>query len=335
MTTTTKGPLRPEAKDAPPVFAFFVGCGRSGTSLLRAIFDSHPDMNVPRDTYFILGLAERRGRYERPEGFAVETFLNDLQGGYDFDRWPIPFDEIASDLRTNPPASYPDAIRQIFHVCAIKQGKSRYGNKSPVHVRGLPMLAGLFPEARFIHIIRDGRNVALSYIDVDFGPSTIEGGALRWRRHVTDGRKAGETLGPERYREVRYEQLIDDPESAIRDLCSFVDIEFDERMLRYYERSEQLYPGRETPTHHRNLARPPTKGMRDWRKEMSAGQVAMFEAIAGDLVTELGYERGAPPANLGRKAKAKARLIALRIQAGMRRLGLSKRKPSGGAKKKS
>ncbi len=332
MTTTTKGPMRPDAKDAPPVFAFFVGCGRSGTSLLRAIFDSHPDMNVPRDTYFILGLAQRRRRYERAGGFAVEMFLEDLQTGYDFDRWPIPFEEIAADLRATPPASYPDAIRQIFRVCAQKQGKSRYGNKSPVHVRGLPMLAELFPEARFIHIIRDGRNVALSYMDVDFGPSTIEGGALRWRRHVADGRTAGATLGPERYREVRYEQLIDDPASAIRDLCAFIGIDFDELMLRYYERSDELYPGRETPTHHRNLARPPTKGMRDWRTEMTAGQVAMFEAIAGGLVEELGYERGAPRAGAATRLRAKGRLVALRIQAGIRRLGLSKRKPSGGAR---
>ncbi|MGH2728490.1 MAG: sulfotransferase family protein, partial [Actinomycetota bacterium] len=247
---------------------------------------------------------------------------------------PIPFSEIAADLRATPPSSYPDAIRQIFRVCAQKQGKSRYGNKSPVHVRGLPMLAELFPEARFIHIIRDGRNVALSYMDVDFGPSTIEGGALRWRRHVTDGRKAGATLGPERYREVRYEHLIDDPESAIRDLCGFIGIAFDERMLRYYERSEQLYPGRQTPDHHRNLARPPTKGMRSWREEMTAAQVAMFEAVAGGLVEELGYERGAPRAGPGRRLRAKARLIALRIQAGMRRVGLSKRKPSGGARKR-
>jgi hypothetical protein len=320
MTQTKTGTIRPGEAEAPPVFAFFVGCGRSGTSLLRAIFDSHPDVNVPRDTYFILNLASRRRHYERDGGFDVESFLTDLANQYDFRRWPISFDDIAAYVRAHPPASYPDAIRQIFRLCATHQGKTRYGNKSPVHVRGLPTLAELFPEARFVHIIRDGRDVALSYLDVDFGPSSVEGGALRWRRHVTSGRKAGRKLGPERYREVRYEAILDEPETTIRDLCSFLDIPFDEKMLRYYERTDDLYRGG-PPKHHRNLAKPPTRGMRDWRRQMGPANVATFESIAGGLLEELGYGRGATRsgpavwvtarwralAELGRRAKRKFR----------------------------
>lgn len=308
MTTTTTGTIRPGEAEAPPVFAFFVGCGRSGTSLLRAIFDSHPDVNVPRDTYFILNLAERRRHYERDGSFDVESFLADLGDQYDFRRWPITFEEIAADVRARPPADYPNAIRQIFRLCASHQGKTRYANKSPVHVRGLPTLGELFPEARFVHIIRDGRDVALSYLDVDFGPSSVEGGAMRWRRHVTSGRKAGRSLGPARYREVRYEKILDEPEVAIRDLCAFLEIPFDERMLRYYERTDDLYAGG-PPKHHRNLAKPPTKGMRDWRRQMEASDVATFESIAGDLLEELGYGRGTTRTGVRVWITARARVL--------------------------
>jgi hypothetical protein len=320
MTTTATGTPRQDEREAPPVFAFFVGCGRSGTSLLRAIFDSHPDVNVPRDTYFILNLASRRHRYERGSAFDVESFVADLGAQYDFHRWPISLDEISEDLRTHSPATYPDAIRQIFQLCARSQGKTRYGNKSPVHVRGLPTLAELFPEARFVHIIRDGRNVALSYLEVDFGPTTVEGAALRWRRHVTSGRKTGRKLGPDRYREVRYEEILDEPEKTIRELCAFLDVAFDPRMLRYYERTEDLYAGKPPPKHHRNLAKPPTKGMRDWREQMPPTHVAAFESLAGDLLDELGYERGTSRAGPGVWLGARRGALAEQIQRVRRRL---------------
>jgi hypothetical protein len=324
MSTTTGSLNKRNAEDASPVFPFFVGCGRSGTSLLRAIFDSHPEMNVPRDTYFILGLASKRRRYERPEGFDVHAFVEDLTSGYDFTRWPVPFEEIADDLRAHPPQNYPDAIRQVFRVCAHKQGKTRYGNKSPVHVRAIGDIAELFPEARFVHIIRDGRNVALSYLDVDFGPKTLEAGALRWRRHVTSGRKRGRRLGADRYSEVRYEELTEDPERTIKQLCAFLDIAFDERMLRYYERSEDLYPGRETPKHHRNLAKPPTKGMRDWRTQLTPDKVAAFEAIGGGLLTELGYERGSPRPGTRARIRALGRVAGIEVGAALRRIGIKR-----------
>jgi hypothetical protein len=320
MSTRATRSVRDEAREAPPVFAFFVGCGRSGTSLLRAIFDSHPDMHVPRDTYFILNLESNRRRYESRAGFDVEAFVKDLGGQFDFKRWPIGIEEIAADLRERPPGDYPDAIRQVFRLCARSQGKARYGNKSPVHVRGMPGLARLFPEARFVHIIRDGRNVARSYLEVDFGPKTIEGAALRWRRHVSTGRRDGARLGPARYMEVRYEQILEDPEATIRRLCLFLDVPFDERTLRYSERTEDMFVGKKPPKHHRNLALPPTKGLRDWHTEMSPDDVATFEALAGGLLEELGYDRGCPNPGLGVRVRAQARLLAEGLRRATRKL---------------
>jgi hypothetical protein len=162
---------------------------------------------------------------------------------------------------------------------------------------------------------------------VNFGPDTLEGGALRWRRHVRSGRRTGKRLGPSRYVEVRYEDLIEEPERTIRGLCDFLALPFDERMLRYYERSEDLYPGRDTPVHHRNLARPPTKGLRDWREQLTREDVATFEAIGGSLLDELGYERGCPRPSLRARVRALTRVVGLQAKAALRRAGV-KGKPS-------
>ncbi len=101
----------------------------------------------------------------------------------------------------------------------------------------------------------------------------------------------GARLGPERYHELRYEELVADPERILRELCAFVELPYDERMLRYHEQADRLVPSLSHSEHHGNLYKPPTAGLRDWRRDLSPQDVAVFEALAGDLLDELGYER--------------------------------------------
>lgn len=175
----------------------------------------------------------------------------------------------------------------------------------------MPLLADLFPESRFIHVIRDGRDVALSYLQGGWGPKTLAGNAVYWKRFVRHGRREGARLGPHRYSEVRYEDLLDDPEREVRRLSRFVGLEFDDSMLRYFERAQALLV---TPKHlqtHGALRLPPTKGLRDWRHEMPRDDVALFESLAGDLLNELGYERATP------NVSVRARVLAARHWVGV------------------
>jgi hypothetical protein len=282
-------------------FPFFVGRGRSGTTLLRAMFDSHPDMAVPPESHFVPSLGLRRGRYEQPEGFATPVFLSDLINRRGFENWEIDTRILHAEF-LSPPLDYPEAIRRLFSLYARLRGKSRYADKTPIYVLHLRTLARLFPEARFVHIIRDGRNVALSLLEARLRPERLEEAALLWRRFVSEGRQAGADLGPGRYRELRYEDLVEDPEAQVRSLCTFLGLPFDDGMLRYYERAEAIVGA--TP-HHRNIARAPTKGLRDWRREMSQRDVALFEALAGDLLAELGYERATRRPTLDTRVQAR------------------------------
>jgi hypothetical protein len=150
----------------------------------------------------------------------------------------------------------------------------------------------MFPEGRFIHLIRDGRNGALSYVKERFGPKTVGEAAIWWKRAVVTGRNAGKRLGDGRYREIRYETLVESPEATLRDLSEFIDVSFNEGMLRYFDRADDFLSGPDLDASaHQNLRRAPTANIRDWREEMSREDVAVFESIAGDLLSELGYER--------------------------------------------
>jgi Sulfotransferase family len=271
-------------------FPFIVARGRSGTTLLRAMFNAHPDVAVPPESNFAVQFASTRRKYERHGDFDIDRFTRDLFDHYAFGDWKLSDHAIREALKAGVPADVPDAIRTLYRTFARQQGKARYANQTPSYVLHIELLAETFPEARFIHLIRDGRHVALSYMDADFGPSSLPQAAAYWNRAVRAGRSAGDRIGPHRYREIRYEDLIADPEIALRDLCGFVDVPFDGAMLHYFERTDPTPP--RNAKAHPNVHKPPLAGLRDWREALSDREVKVFDALAGDLLEDLGYERG-------------------------------------------
>ncbi len=323
----------------PPVFPFFVGCGRSGTTLLRSMFDAHPEVAIVYESAFVAKLGADADRYQGDEGLRTDRLLADLGRFPDsFPHFGVSEEELSQAWLDPVPHDYPDAVRRLYRLHAEKQGKARYGDKSPAYVLGMPPLARLFPESRFVHIIRDGRDVAAAYLSQPWGPTTLEQAALYWKRRVQRGQRHGRALGPLRYREVRFEALVEDPETTLRSLCDFIEVDFDDAMLRYYERADaaqlDAHPGQ-----HRGLSQPPTKGMRDWRSELDAGQISRFEVIAGGLLGELGYERGdVSPAMSARLAAGRGVLIdtvqrgagraGKAVQVARRRIGAARPEPA-------
>lgn len=278
------------AATAPP-FPFFVGCPRSGTTLLRAMFDSHPELAVPYDSYFLLNVIRTRGRYEQPQGFALAPFLADVFEHWQFRRWGLSQEEVRDALRDVTPQDVIQAARAVFGVYAARQGKPRYGDKTPSYLPHLVLLAEAVPEARFVHLIRDGRDVALSWVGRDWGPSSLAQAAVYWVANVESGRRAGRWLGPDRYVEVQYERLVIEPEPTVRRLCAFLDLPFDPAMLTYSRRAPELAASDPNPGDHQGLFRPPVAGVRDWRRDMSSTDAAAFHVLAGDVLEQLGYDR--------------------------------------------
>ena len=275
---------------AEDVFAFFVGVARSGTTLLRAMVDSHPDITIPPESWFVTELAACRRAYETPHGFDIERFATDVLAHERFARWGISDDDLRAAVRDASPCDYPSAIRSVFSHWAIRQGKQRYGDKTPGYLAELALIAALFPEARIVHLIRDGRDVALSYSD-ELGVPVVN--AIRlWRSRVRAGREAGRALGDARYREIRYEDLVADPDTTLRAVCSFIGLRFSDRMLRHWEHAAQMLAGMPDRHHHRLVECPPTVGLRDWRAQMPPHVARACGLLAGDLLDELGYEPG-------------------------------------------
>lgn len=304
-------------------FPLFVGCGRSGTTLIRSMFNAHPQIAIPPEAYF--PLRARPAWFGEGGDLDPARVVDTLEAEKWYDRMHLEPGVFAASVAATAPQTYPDVLRALYRCYADAQGKPRYGNKTPKHVYSMPELDALFPEARFVHIIRDGRDVALSYLDQRFGPSDIPTAARVWSSRVAMGRASGQALGPQRYAEVRYEDVLDDPEREMRRLCTFLSLDYDAAMLSYHKKRDRPALRRDPEQH---LSKPPTKGLRDWSHQMSREDTLLFDAIAGDTLTAFGYEVSGIQPSRGERMRTQARELTSDAR---RRMRLHRRARTEGA----
>jgi sulfotransferase family protein len=286
-----------ETYPMPVVF----GSGRCGSTLLRLMLDSHPQMAVPPETAFLPGVNQRRAELG-PDS------LCDLLA--DFPTWPdfhLDPAELRRQLRALAPFSATAGIRCFYRLYAQRHGKTRWGDKTPVYGHHLPAIQALLPEARFIHLVRDGRDVALSLRSVWFAPGQDAATLARYWRDCIEGARAGGRQC-RHFLEIRYEDLLRDPVTVLRQVCAFIELPFSPAMLEYPIRAaarlaevqDQRLPDGRVISREQRLAQHPllTHAPRldragHWPQDMSAPDVALFDEIAGDLLEELGYDRRA------------------------------------------
>jgi hypothetical protein len=268
----------------PPLIV--LGVRRSGTTLLRVMLDRNRSLAVPDESYFVPQLARRHRGSVDPD-----AFVDDLRRLSSLVEWRLSPDAVARRLR--PGMMSGDAIAAVFEAYAAERGKARWGDKTPLYMQYLPLLERLFPRAVYVHLIRDGRDAATSFLEVPEGimtagwghPRDALGFAAQWATEVRAARDLGARVGAARYLEVPYEALVAAPGEELHRICSFAGLEYDDAMLGYVGRTNSA-----RKDHQKRLDEPPRVGVRDWRTEMAAEEVAAFEATAGDLLRELGYE---------------------------------------------
>lgn len=278
---------------APPVFV--LGVRRSGTTLLRVMLDRHSQLAVPDESYFVPQLADRhRGPID------PDAFVDDLRRLPTIREWEIDPDDVRR--RLVPGMALGLAIAAVYGCYAAAHGKERWGDKTPMYMQHLPLLERLFPDALYVHLVRDGRDCALSFLQMPDGivtrtfahPRDAAGFACQWNAEVRAARALGGRTG-ERYLEVRYEQLVAVPREALERICRHARLAFEPLMLEY---AGSVDVSRQP--HQRSLKRPPTPGLRDWRTDMVERDRRAFEAVAGDLLAELGYEAAGRTTSQGR-----------------------------------
>lgn len=306
----------------PPVVV--LGVSRSGTSLLRHMLDHHSELAIPPESYFIPALW---ARYRRRRNTAA--LLADLGCSARLSEWGLSMAEVCRRLPPSP--GFADVIEAVYESYARARGKLRFGDRTPLYMQHLDALEGAFPHARYVHIVRDGRDAARSYLAMTYRPRFswawphgLGDFAAQWRLEVEGARVFGTTVAAGRYFELRYEDLVTTPEVKLREVCVFLDLEFEAAMLEYYRDVDPV-----ALRDHARLREPATPRSQDWRTDMGPMRVEHFEAIAGDLLDKLGYERAFPVPSAAARARAAfdRQACRARLRSGRFAVWLARRTP--------
>ncbi len=248
------------------------GCGRSGTTLMRAMLNAHPNLHIGPETGILCGSLN----------------MDNLAGATGL---------AVADVRMHHhrASCLGDFVERVMAQAQAQAGKPRWGEKSPSNVVNLARIFQFFPQARFIHMIRDGRDVACSlrthpkYQWVD--GRRLETGIINpWEkcivRWVSDTNAGLSWRYDPRYIEVRYEDLVQEPERIIRQVLSFIDEPWDSSVLNYHETHDErgrdgANPGVNLPVYSSARSR--------WMQELPAQARALFTPQARQLLIHLGY----------------------------------------------
>lgn len=273
---------------------FIVGTGRSGTTLLQRMLSAHPGIIIPPETQFF-------SRFDPALGFTDPLREREV-GAYieriGRDPW---WEELGLDLgayraHIEGGDRFADGmllwmLRELSFGAPEVAGGVRFGEKTPHHEKKIARINTLFPEARFIHIVRDPRDVVVSLCREDWWPwKSVQRTARAIRKTLVRQRCAERTIG-DRYLRVRYEDLVADAEGTLRAVCAFLGEEFDGAMLRYHESAETGFLSSESGW--KRLATKPLDPSRigRWKERLSARQVSCVERWVGeDVMRKYGYE---------------------------------------------
>ncbi|HXD33839.1 MAG TPA: sulfotransferase [Pyrinomonadaceae bacterium] len=301
-----------------------VGVPRSGTTLLRLMLDAHSELAVTHEAGFIPLVANLSNPLSR---VFYQRFSSSFKNG----RWPalsrknniredlysvvtalktwndfhIPREEFKQALMQLEPFSVAGGVRVFFRLYAARFGKSRWGDKTPFYTQHLETVERILPEAHFIHIIRDGRDAAVSGKGLPFVGGDIERIGANWSRQIRKTR--GQSGACRHYLEIRYEDLILNTTNVLKEICDFIKLRYEPDMESYHLRAsermnelENTYDDRgnvvvrkdDRLLRHQLTSKPPEPArIGRWKTAMSADELSRFNRVAGQMLQELGYEK--------------------------------------------
>jgi Sulfotransferase family len=243
----------------PPTF--LVGSERSGTTLLRLMLDSHPELAFHAEFEWVVQL------------------MSDEQGWPDLDAFYelMRLDRSSDHFSVDRSLDYPSLVRSLLEQKRVADDKPRIG--ATVHLH-FDRLLRIWPDARFLHLVRDGRDVARSCVQRGWY-GEVSTAAERWLTAEALWDRVAKTLPPERCLEVKYEDLAADPVPVLTRICEWIGIPYHPAMLEYPTRSSYAYPRADFAY--------------QWKGKLTPHQVQLLEARIGDVLVSRGYELSGLP----------------------------------------
>jgi hypothetical protein len=270
---------------------FIIGSGRSGTTLLRMILASHSRLTIPPETWFLLPLLRRLDTDRPLSASEVEYAVRTITNHY---RWPDMKLSAVEFCRRICKLTQPflrEIVEVIYREHVERDNKPRWGDKTPGYIEVVPQLGRLFPGASFIHLCRDGRDVAKSFQQQGWYGPWLHDNTREWNEALDYRERWNHSSVTCQIFDVQYEDLVLDTERTVRKICDFLDERFESQMLTWQSQVNDLIPAREMRIHDKLNRLPVSMDVHRWRREMTTREQFVSEAFMGKRLKQAGYER--------------------------------------------
>lgn len=236
---------------------FLIGSERSGSTMLRLMLDHHPQLACNLESDFLVSHLDDHGEY--PD---LETYREFLGKDRVFRH---------SRFEVDNSLGYRELVNSFLEQKRTRDGKQRVGATVHHDFHRLPLL---WPEAKFVYLLRDGRDVANSAVGMGWAGNAYCGADI-WIEAEARWAVMREQLARDAYMEVRFEDLVRDPARALGEVCAFLGVPYSEQMLSYPQRT--------------SYSAPDARLVSQWRTRMDARMLAFVEARIGQLLSLRGY----------------------------------------------
>ncbi|GGK82897.1 sulfotransferase [Mangrovihabitans endophyticus] len=262
---------------------------------------AHARIAIPPETRFVLSAYYRRHQFgdlrQAERRRALARWIVDRKVTR-FCDLGLDADDIVERI-TAGPGTLGAALGTIFQQYSARFGKPRWGDKRPAYAQNLDVILRLFPDAQIINVVRDGRDCVASLKEMSWHKQDLYGTVAIWARAIDEARRAARQLDSTQWHQLRYEDLVADPETHLRGVCEFLGEEYDPSMARPNEVADVAVPKFKT-WHERTHSEVTTQRVQSWQQRLTTDEIGLCEAALGSRLTEWGYElSGAPRPPVG------------------------------------
>lgn len=261
---------------------FIGGCGRSGTTMLASMLGVNNQVIVTPESQFKIELPT-------PNSFDIEKLVKWLRSNKRFAAWNMNLDS-ARYKSQNASYSQQEFMNWLvweFAHQTMSEGDYKYWvDHTPLNILTYEKLFKIYPEAKIVNLVRDGRAVASSVLPLDWGPTTILGASDFWRESIVEGANA-ENMYPDNVMRVHYESLLLNTEETLEKLCLWLGITFSPDMCS----SSGFAVPSVTKKQHALVGKGVDKSrLSAWRNKLTAREIECFEAECSEMLIRFGYE---------------------------------------------
>jgi hypothetical protein len=292
--------------EQPPVFV--IGNPRSGTTMFRLALTAHRSISIPPENPFLVKLFDRFGRIKSFQASQLDELFDAMSAKpvSFFDRWEMDQGTVRDLLAQSEGCTFSEIGARLYQAYPKIDGAESFiwGDKNTSYFQYVDILSWLYPNAKFIHLVRDGRAVLASYqalnkrkkenenVRFPVLPSHPIIAASRWLNAVQTIERAFSKMKPENCITVRYEDVVGDFENQLTRVCEFLNISYETNMKDFHKLNEKfgLEPRKYDSWKWRTREPITAQRVDDWKKSLSDSDVSSFETVAKGQLNEFGYD---------------------------------------------